>query len=295
MESKRIYRNSKNHWNIKYLYIFHLDIPARQRRDIFWFWWLRLIFRLWPAKAPETHHPTIAQHKRCALQWIKSQINSKNMKCKMWWVSCCDMSYFQSFCIHMQNCPPIPRRPFMSEASNWLLFQRSSWLHTLHFKNGSLQLQHFTQKGLFFFNNVVKCGMVSWQWCLQSYCSIPLRQLEEPNGDRCQKISPVFWGFIWKTCWANCREIFKRNQWNPLKHTFFVGESWKWNSKMDRIELAVANFHILHVLLEFFYASFIGCRNTLTCFFCSPNRSKGTSWIFLQPGPATLHWTHRRF
>lgn len=50
-------------------------------------------------------------------------------------------------------------------------------------------------------------------------------------------------------------------------HHFFVGESWKWNSKMDQIELAVANFHILHVLLEFFYASFSACRNTLTCFF----------------------------
>ena len=177
MESKRIYRNSKNHWNIKYLYIFHLDIPARQRRDIFWFWWLRLIFRLWPAKAPETHHPTIAQHKRCALQWIKSQINSKNMKCKMWWVSCCDMSYFQSFCIHMQNCPPIPRRPFMSEASNWLLFQRSSWLHTLHFKNGSLQLQHFTQKGLFFFKM-----LWSAEWC--------------PGSDACNHIVPYLYASL---------------------------------------------------------------------------------------------------
>ena len=109
-----------------------------------------------------------------------------------------NMSYFQYSCTHVQNRLAILTRPFMSEVSNWLtLFQRSSWPHTLHFKNGSVQLQHFTQKGCF--QNVVKFGfvlvcsakvMLAIMLVISCFFSnasvhsnsIPLCQLREPKG-----------------------------------------------------------------------------------------------------------------
>lgn len=98
----------------------------------------------------------------------------------------------------MQNCLPIPRRPFMSEASNWLLFQRSSWLHTLHFKNGSLQLQHFTKKGLFF----QKCcevlnGVLACKACGDA-CNhlVPYLYASFESPTVCCQKSRLFFGFV---------------------------------------------------------------------------------------------------